>query len=119
MFGYHTILGVQVDWVKGVTQGIIKYSAVLVVMDGKGRLPFDTKSLTGCGLVHHSINTGILSTGYSLEKLEHSQNGFSACQVGLGLGARIRGIGTKDMIYISSCAANGLHHITAPGISFL
>ena len=43
MLGNHSILSVQVDGIKGITQGIIKFPAVLVVIYGDGTLP-DPKS---------------------------------------------------------------------------
>ena len=116
MLGNHSILGVQVDGIKGITQGIVKFSSVLVIIHRNGGLPFDPKSFTGRGFVHHSVNTGILTTGNRLEEFEHAENRFSAGQVGLSLRARIGGIGTEDMIHIPFGAADGLHRFATPGI---
>ena len=91
----------------------------MVVIYGDGTLPFDPKSFTGCRLVHHSVDTGILTAGYCLEEFEHPENRFSASQVGLSLRTRISGIGTEDMIYIPFRTADGLHRFAAPGIPFL
>ena len=91
----------------------------MVVIYGNGTLPFDPKSFAGRRLVHHPVDTGILTAGYCLEEFEHPENRFSASQVGLSLCTRISGIGTEDMIYIPFRTADGLHRFAAPGIPFL
>ena len=91
----------------------------MVVIYGNGTLPFDPKSFAGRRLVHHPVDTGILTAGYCLEEFEHPENRFSASQVGLSLCTRISGIGTEDMIYIPFPTADGLHRFAAPGIPFL
>ena len=119
MFGHHTILGVQVNRIKGITQGVFKFPPFLVITNRDGDLPFDPKSFPGCSFIHHSVNTCIFTTGNRLEKLEHPKDGLSACQVGLGLSPRISGIRSEDMINITSFATNGLHRFTTPGIPLL
>ena len=91
----------------------------MVVIHRNGSLPFDPKSFAGRRLVHHPVDTGILTAGYCLEEFEHPENRFSAGQVGLSLCTRISGIGTEDMIYIPFRTADGLHRFAAPGIPFL
>ena len=103
MLGHHSVLGVQVDRIERIGQGVLKFSTGLVVMNGDHGFAFDAKSFTGRGFVHHPVDTGILTAGYSLEEFEHPENRFSAGQVGLSLCARISGIGTEDMIYIPFC----------------
>ena len=109
----------QVDGIKRIGQGVIKFSTGLVVINGDHGLAFDAKSLTGRRLVHHSVDTGILTAGNGFKELEHSQDRFSTRQVGLSLSARIGGIGPEDMINVTSFAADGLHRFSTPGISLL
>ena len=42
----HAILGMQVDWIEGVTQAIRKLSAARIIIGTNNRLALDTKSFS-------------------------------------------------------------------------
>ena len=66
--------------------------------------PFDAVGFTAGGFIHHLVNRGIFTSRNGFEKLQQAQHTLPACEVGLGLGGRIGGIRTKDVIGVTTPA---------------